>query len=480
VLGTQYPENGCEWPCGKCTTSTSCTTCVETHYLSTTTNTCEAKKDYEEIEGRVCAEYNDCSSQCEYFTCKEKQGTEDKNYIFNWENERSNYGKCEEKEGIDYCKQYELIDNDFDRYYHCAKCKDNTYSYNYVKNGRKVTVCQPCAGLEEKSKLHCKSFTNAECNVCKECEGGYINVNGACQAPIPNCMEYGVSGGDVVCTSCKSSYLLSSTGKCIKLGTISHCANYVNETLCSKCEDNYIVQFYPDNYLKSIVQNNLYAEYSTHVESSVCVPNENIEHCNNSSKIEPTLCNGCDEGYGLDYERFKCQSGEVEHCLEYTYFDYCKKCEDGYYLKLGKCYECTEESLDISFSCNLCNPQYLPISKDPLGKCYDTHCLNNREDIEVIENVCNPNSKVKYCLQCESGYILNSNKLTDCIKEENNPVKGCVKYNKDGDDKECIFCTTGYYLKHKETVGSDGKHFECAKCPDNCLHCTELKCLKEK
>ena len=137
----------------------------------------------------------------------------------------------------------------------------------------------------------------------------------------------------------------------------------------------------------------------------------------NQNQNDLSICLECEKNYYLE------STGDCKkinaHCIEGYKQNYCKKCEDGYYL-------------------------------------YKTESYNRRKNIliDVTKCIKNPNNCLKFeinknCLECEIGYY----PYFDQCKEG---INHCVY----GNSTKCNECESGYYYDDSE----------CLKIPDkNCL-----------
>jgi len=188
--------------------------------------------------------------------------------------------------------------------------------------------------------------------------------------------------------------------------------------------------------------------------------------------------------YSLNYEYVvrDCIKGEGEFCKECDTEgrnDYCKSCNEGYYLpNFGAtiCRKCNEgckdcyESEDLSTICSVCEDGY---------KIFDGNCI---KDCEIGKNEkcydCkDEKGKNDQCLNCNEGYYFNEayNKSI-CKKIE---IENCKLGKVESDILLCLNCSEGYYLKDNICYEACkiGENEKCASCNqtfefiENCETC---------
>ena len=333
--------------------------------------------------------------------------------------------KCKDWENIRYCKI--SIDGE-----NCDECIDNYY---LSKNGKCITsnfcersdqsyTCQKCAenyylssnGNTCTNSKNCETGDN-DYGLCKNCQYlFYLNVdNGECVSNQENNdFKFCKKVEKNKCVSCMDSYSLTADSKCTETKNCSKSNNGV----CSKCDDGYRLTI--DNK---------------------CT---NIEHCYYPSY---NGCYECDKNYYFDEIRNKCylQINQYKNCKIADYYnEYCKLCEQGYYLygpnKLcynnseeGSLYRC-ERSNENGTLCDVCQGGYY------LG--LEDYMCTKIEGCLISENE-------NKCTKCDDYYCFDINKGTciynDCPPEAEKEkiYYACNKTNEEG--TECALCRDEFF-----------------------------------
>lgn len=176
-----------------------------------------------------------------------------------------------------------------------------------------------------------------------------------------------------------------------------------------------------------------------------------VDHC----FIEQKICKKCKQGYYLVENSF---CSKIEHC-SYMYWDFCSRCESGYYWDSTKS-KCVEGERDHCIS-------YNPDDATKCMNCEYGYTLNSEGTgcIQTIEHcVSYSGASSSICQYCEDGYALNSVK-NKCVK-----FPGCDEVNED--ESKCIDCSDDFYQPDKdgkcvidycEEYDSDGNCEECEK-----------------
>jgi hypothetical protein len=148
----------------------------------------------------------------------------------------------------------------------------------------------------------------------------------------------------------------------------------------------------------------------------------------------------CDKGD----DPYQCKTCDVEDGKK------CGLCNDGDYLKDGKCYNCFEKIIGCKKcssenECEVCENNYLKKDK----KCVASY--------ELIPGcmIAEENDNIYSCKKCFAGFVIPENKTT-CEKCPENCQK-CQTVDK------CEKCKEYFYLK-------DNK---CTSCPENCKECND-------
>ena len=188
-------------------------------------------------------------------------------------------------------------------------------------------------------------------------------------------------------------------------------------------------------------------------------------------------------GYSVEILAHDCVIGDGKLCKECDKNErsnYCKICNEGYYLpnfgatecrKCNEgCKECYENEEDLSTKCNVCKDGY---------KIFNGNCI---KDCEIGENEkcydCKTEEgKNDQCLNCNEGYYFDAaNSTSICKKIE---IDNCKFGKIESDILICLNCSEGYYLKDSKCYEACqiGENEKCASCNqtfefrENCQSC---------
>ena len=374
---------------------------------------------------------------------------------------------------IPYCSECDHSENDNEKDdKSCSKCitgyilKNNECIYfkEIYKNCISINEEDECTACHHGYFLNSSNICNKipkycvvhRNGICVQCEDGYsFNSKNECEKCANGCKECDLSNDYETCLTCYSSYYLLN-GKCSK--TLIHCTEYVaDKPLCQKCDPGYYLN--GTNCAEIPVKNCLEYKNETNMcekcygsllydkNNAKCVEGKGIDHC--KEYLNLTSCSVCEDGYYLDNKHHCSQCSK--NCIKCTTNDKCSECKDGYYVGANKiCQECTAEEKHSCYketslqACNTCNSKCM--YNDGLGICEESHC-------EVYEKT------TDYCVQCENGYVLNSD-WKSCFK----PSSLCkTEYlNEINNQTYCLECYDGYYLT---------KDYQCKKCSEQCKTC---------
>ena len=191
--------------------------------------------------------------------------------------------------------------------------------------------------------------------------------------------------------------------------------------------------------------------YFLNKKKGFCVLNKYMENFKNCAISDSSgdFCEVCEEGFYLGLEDKKCTT--TFGCAT-SKLDICVKCQYSFCLNgKNQCVPNTEYSENsVFYKCektNSADSECLKCEKGYFlqnGKCFDT--LNCKE---------RPNGE---CARCQSNYCLNS--IYGCISTNNNNCERCD----DIDINKCTSCAFGYYLNEKEN--------KCEKCKKGCATCS--------
>ncbi|KAL7714041.1 Protein serine/threonine kinase [Entamoeba marina] len=348
------------------------------------------------------------------------------------------------------------------------KCNDGYYS-----NGNECIQCSDsnCVSCNSSTCLTCTNSINNNDNSCQtkedgeeivnnngiiECNDGYYLINNECLTCSSKYDSNCELCDSLKCYSClngvliNNSYCLTDTGceiedsKCLNCndkgswfnGTSCEkcdegCVNCIN-TICIKCDDDYIINF----------------------ENNTC-SKRRVDNCNTYSNYYSDRCIECNDGYYLNNDEQECYSCP-EHCTTCHNSTYCYECNDGYMLLDDVCVlvslylsNCKTAIPGSSGGCAICNEGYYR-EQTTCSKCISncTKC-NNGES----------------CLICESNYFL-LNDASECISYDE--LTDCETPTQSG----CTKCNDGYYLNNQYCTSCDSKTENCSLCENVGGECT--------
>jgi hypothetical protein len=437
--------NTCTNLCRRCM-GTKCSQCYQGNYMDST-GTCQQ-----------CPGYPKCSA------CSSPKGTCtacSSGYTYNYSNASCtpcqdslpNCSSCM----FGYCiacnTGYYLFTNK------CLACPDKCSSCTSLtrctgcKTG--ILINYACTEGCSSSDPYCMKCSSTP-NTCIQCiTGFYLNSQGKCsKCPDTNCSTCDSTGQ---CVTCKSSYTLqkSDSNLCVPAGT--NCANYNTDLTCNQCKDGYILD-----------------------SKKSCMSKCNDENCQTCDANG--VCQTCKTGFVSHAQDLDilCVPPNT-YCAYFNYVDLsCTKCQDGFILATNtltsppttkcvrKCDDsnCLECDISTGKICTKCSDSFILKKLDSSSTlctsqyCEDSNCL-----------VCDKLGKV--CSTCMSSYKLQQETNSTnffCVPS----IGFCKTYNK---DLSCIECITGYSLN--STTKSCIKTCEdtnCKSCdPNTGTSCSSCK-----
>ena len=251
-----------------------------------------------------------------------------------------------------------------------------------------------------------------------------------------------------VCIECFESLVLYKN-RCKSLGilpsTIPFCAEYFTSTLCKSCDADH-----------ALINNTCISEPK----------NKSSSELSSSDNKKRQL--------------FTCS---LSNCLSCSANDYCASCNLGFYERNGECICYCPDNCESCYSpCSSCESCYSSYSLTVLGcdsgsnSCSDINCLscpsyNTCDSCKIggfgidgncycfYPDHCENSTSCQFCLACEAGYQLNSNRLC-----EYQPITCSVS--------NCMRCSTVDYCSRCAT-GYDLLEGICSRiCTDHCSNCS--------
>lgn len=227
-------------------------------------------------------------------------------------------------------------------------------------------------------------------------------------------------------------------------------------------------------------------------------PTSSVPNCHRYTSSG--VCQVCDTGYYMTLGECKPIKEAVSECLRYSTEDHCSVCNDGFYLitktsvagsgsiTTTECVAVTEKENCQGYSlaqCDKCKTNLI------INRNYLNSGLFNLNFLQTIylksaysfqmeakegpvcvspeDTFCaNIKSSTGDCLKCMTGYYFDEQGM--CIKNPEDAVSNCLKYNSPNDCKECMH---DYYLESNECK-LHTKIENCSlysKTSDQCIEC---------
>ncbi len=287
-------------------------------------------------------------------------------------------------------------------------------------------ICLNCADV----LANCTACDNA--TFCINCTDGNLPVNGIC---VP-ASKVGCLGGlyrdpiSLQCVNCSSA--------------LSNCIDCVNSSTCLNCSGGYVVvsgkcMIPGSRRLRRQLQ-----------DGGAVGSNCSVANCTRCSR-NASMCTKCSDGFYLkNGECYNCSDG-CSSCIYALNLTLCQSCEAGYYKVNGTCVPCAEQLANCTRCsrtgiCMDCSYGYY---KNSTGNCTDCsqtlpgcrYCLNET-----------------YCARCIWPYKLNvTTHQCQCY------LPHCDQCAANG--RSCLSCMSGYYIKTK------GDNSWCLPCHPQCSAC---------
>ncbi len=240
----------------------------------------------------------------------------------------------------------------------CAKCSQNNICSMcdpgyYVSNGKCVKSYDSSCNVS-----HCEQCGKR--NYCIKCDAGYYADNGSCKNEVPNCAVVAKTGTTTRCIACKFGYTINN-GKCLKCD-IPGCSQCSQDNVCSKCYEGFrymngtckACDSGYTEYMGTCIKCNVpgCAQCQTENVCSECFVDHKFEngkcvyyppHCwaIGSDEEGKNICLGCYPTYSLN--NGYCIECNISNCAQCNKYNNCSKCNDGYILKDGMCFDDTSK-----------------------------------------------------------------------------------------------------------------------------------------
>ena len=296
------------------------------------------------------------------------------------------------------------------------------------------------SNLDDGPLKYCQIVEN---DLCIECDNShYLGLDNKCSHS-----NYCSESEKGKCLVCKDNYFLGLDNFCLD---VEKCI-YSKSNKCIECEDGY----YYNPFFKKCFE-----------------ATEKLLNCKMGCQYNPNKCCECKNDYYLFENDHLCYDNSKEEpfikCAIVDYNkEYCKKCIDGYFLRIqdDKCSKIENcKIIENENTCLECDNYYCLDVKNQI-------CLHNDfldENNDKIHISCNKtNVEGTACAECINGYELNDEGL--CVD---------IDICKEKINGKCIKC--------KDTISPNGYHycaneiFGCLETPIyDCLRCNDLTDLYE-
>jgi len=443
----------CPKECESCDSTDKCNSCKLGYVLQEGKCITTCTSGYVEVAGDICKECVDADCDtCNPTDLNECTTCKNSKVLLN--------GDCVDKCGEGY-------------YVQDAKCYPCSKNCNFCSSGNDCQVC--VAG----------NHFVGDSEVCDVCPDDHVIIGDRCyECSVSNC-NLCVAGDKDKCNTCDSGYVLDDH----KCPTTCPLYKYEKDGKCSRCEELCEVCTSDTNCTKCASPNLLHLgdcvplcpnHYVKHPTEDKCIPCSDISKCI-VCKAENT--NECIE----------CESNSVLHdgiCKE--------KCPKGHYLVGTDCKDCSKncESCTDNQSCNICDDGFFLKNGKCVDDCKDGYRVENNEKCVKCTTNCKE-CNADQCLICVVGKVLLEGVCVDVCSAEtynNNGIcepcsQGCLLCEtKDICDKcqdnmainsvgECVTdCGSGKTFLNGHCVKC--KHPDCKMCekenPENCDKCKSL------
>ena len=361
----------------------------------------------------------------------------------------------------------------------CKPCPDNCNQciYNEETDTTRCLKCQ--AGFIFDSMNEC-SQCDEGCNycdldennnpICLVCDEGFISYEKKCYIIPDNCqqIDYDSNLNEVVCTSCKSGYVLDPEDNQCKT------CNEIDATMegCASCRYNSLNEKFE---CSECLTESYYGYYESHNYAFV----NNMLQCLSNTNPDEVGLYGCETAQYIQssrkYECLKCKSYTSEYFIP-VITD--KSCIDPSSVELSS--QCLEaEKIGDSYSCTICNDNYALVEDTTthIKNCYErenqlSYCLEGKNDNEnFICDKCVDNSEInEHICSCNSDSFSDNTNLCYKCNDIKYGIPGCdiskgCEWDSTNYQLICRACKEGYF---KSTEGQcllcSGQVANCGKC----------------
>lgn len=464
----------------------SCSECDKRCYTCDDASTCNSCKEYSYLSSTMCV----CNDYFGFDANKNCMDCVDANCDMCWDdNTLCNICHVGFYENFGACSMCDLNCLDCDNSSACTACKE--FAVGPTSGG--TCPCQDGYG-KDLTYYNCYQCTDTNCvlcssdyQVCTLCKDGYYLLDGACyqcEYTCETCLTYESCSTCKLYSSLQTNYcecdmtygrdLDNSCSSCTS--NCKYCTNdystcntcfdsyYLSDNLCPQCHNTCATCVSTSTYCLTCHENTYITEYNTCVCLNGYGLNALTGHCQTCSinclicTNEYAICNQCDTLYGINVN-FECTHC-TSNCLDCSLnSEICVSCEATYYINemnaCGACLDTCKECINDN-SCTFCwDNAYL----DTNSQCI----CNDGYGLDATDGSCKPCSS--NCLLCTANYM----ECTSCQQpyglHPTNKVcesclEGCIECN--SNSLLCTLCTSHYYLD---------TDYICKSCDNTCREC---------
>lgn len=312
---------------------------------------------------------------------------------------------------------------------------------------------------------------------CAQCLEGFYLKEGKCEIPevgIENCRFY---KNPEECAECEYGYVPAiDSRKCVFAFSGNNCL-FFDFVECGECfsgykknENKYVDDFFGGQGEQRDwgVMERVFLKSWGKIDVNVC-SKVVVENCKEFSHFDK--CFVCNEGYFRD-SNFRCQQNPLPkflNCLKYSNENTCEECEAGFYLETDRNCKANDVIQGCSYYSGTLYNQTRCLECEYTSYLFQNTCVERKNDIANCEEL-EPN--LDQCKKCGFEKITSSDGLK-CYEK----ILNCKQYitsTKSDDQLTCKICQEGYYYHEtlkkceKGTITNCNHYFQnldkCSTC----------------